>query len=291
MRKRMSEYSLSTIGIETGSSESPEALFALLADRIARYTMGDSTSVPIDTAQRLLEGIAFCVSLHRASANVTVPNTSPVSERYWAGVAEAKRRARRARLLLNQAQRGQPPVVNIGFLDTLSALPSFFRWYDAEFFAQEIPCSIDYPLCHPVSDALLGVEFVQNYLLRWLVESRFLRAFSKEALVRLYEQYYGDYNDLLVNLYLPVAEMAVLCALAERPICGLALEREELSAVSKTLTQADDLTANALLAVASDRVLAEAGIRGAMDRAYLLDTARDFWIRLRAGFMAERNPA
>ena len=278
----MSERSLATINIETDSAELPEALLALLSDRIARYTMGDSTSVPIDTAQRLLEGIAFCVSLHRASANPAVPINATLSDRYWAGVAEAKRRAKRAKLLLHQAQRGQPPVVNIGFLDTLSALPAFFRWYDAEFFAQEIPGSIDYPLCHPVSDALLGVEFVQDYLSRWLIESRFLRAFSEDALKRLYEQYYGDYNDLLVNLYLPVAEMAVLCALAGRSIRPLALESGELRAVSERLAQADESAAHALLAAATDRALEEAGIRGAMDRTYLLDTARDFWVRLRA---------
>ncbi len=197
-------------------------------------------------------------------------------------MAEAKRRAKRAKLLLHQAQRGQPAVVNIGFLDTLSALPAFFRWYDAEFFAQEIPGSIDYPLCHSVSDALLGVEFVQDYLSRWLVESRFLRAFSEDALKRLYEQYYGDYNDLLVNLYLPVAEMAVLCALAGRSIRPLALESAELRAVSERLAQADDSAAHALLSAATDRALEEAGVHGAMDRAYLLDTARDFWVRLRA---------
>jgi len=278
----MSERSLATINIETDSAELPEALLTLLSDRIARYTMGDSTSVPIDTAQRLLEGIAFCVSLHRASADSSVLINAPLSERYWAGVAEAKRRAKRAKLLLHQAQRGQPPVVNIGFLDTLSALPAFFRWYDAEFFAQEIPGSVDYPLCHPVSEALLGVEFVQDYLSRWLVESRFLRAFSENALVRLYEQYYGDYDDLLVNLYLPVAEMAVLCAVAGCSIRTLALESGELRAVSERLAQAEDSAAHALLAAATDRALEEAGIRGAMDRTYLLDTARDFWVRLRA---------
>lgn len=283
----MSERSLQTIGVETNSAEPPEALLSLLGDRIARYTMGDSTSVPIDTAQRLLEGIVFCVSLHRASEGSSVAKDAPLSERYWAGVAEAKRRAKRAGLLLSQAQRGQPPVVNIGFRDTLCALPAFFRWYDAEFFAQEIPCSIDYPLCHPVSDALLGVEFVQDYLSRWLVESRFLRAFSKEALVRLYEQYYGDYNDLLVNLYLPVAEMAVLCTLAGRSIRPLALESGELRAVSDKLTKTDDATANALFSAATDRVLEEAGVRGAMDRAYLSETAQDLLVRLRAAYGRE----
>jgi hypothetical protein len=283
----MNERSLASIPIETGPADLPEALLALLSDRIARHTMGDSTSVPIDTAQRLLEGIAFCVELHDVCANTGVPDDAPLSERFWAGVREAKRLAKRTRLLLNQAQRGQPPVVNIGFQDTLGALPTFFRYYDAEFFAAEIPGSIDYPLCHPVADALLGVTFVQDYLTRWLVESRFLRAFSEEALVRLYERYYGDYNDLLVNLYLPVAEMAVLCALANAPVRQLTLGEAELAAVSQALSQAKETAVLDRLNTAVDRALAETGVRGALDRAYLLETAQDLWVRLRARLAAK----
>jgi hypothetical protein len=283
----MSERSLATIQIENGSAELPEALLALLSDRIARYTMGDSTSVPIDTAQRLLESIAFCVELHGADVNKDVSDDAPLSERFWAGVREAKRRARRAKLLFSEAKRWQPPVVNIGFQDTLAALPTFFRYYDAEFFAAEIPGSIDYPLCRPVVEELLGVTFVQDYLTRWLVESRFLRAFSKEALVRLYERYYGDYNDLLVNLYLPVAEMAVLCALADAPVRQLALGETELATVSREFSQAKETIVLASLNAAVDRALAETGMHGAMDRAYLLETARDLWIRLRAQYAAK----
>ena len=281
-KKRMNDRSLAAIESKAGPSEPPEALVAFLSERIARYTMGDSTSVLIDTAQRLLEGIVFCVDLHGASANTGVPNDAPLSERFWAGVREAKRRICRAKLLLAEAQRWQPPVVNLGFRETLGALPTFFSRYDAEFFAQEIPCSIDYPLCHPVADELLGVTFVQDYLSRWLTVSRFLRAFSKEALIRLYTQYYGDYDDLLVNLYLPVAEMAVLCALANVPVCPLTLGEAELAAVSQTLLQADETAMLAELNTAVDRALEETGVRGAPDRGYLLDTARDFGVRMRA---------
>lgn len=262
-------------------AESPEALYALLAERISRYTMGDSTSVPLETAQRLLEGIVYCAALHRKSGFSGVPKDAPLSERYRAGIAEAKRLARRAKLLLGQARRWQPPVVNIGFRETLAALPGFFRQYDAEFFAQEIPCSIDYPLCHPVSDSLPGVEYLLDYLKRWLAESTFLRAFSSETLTALYERYYGDYNDLLVNLYLPAAEMAVLCALAEQPVRELALSHTELDAVQRRL-QNEEETARIETLAAADRALAEINVEGAFEREYLRDTALDFLIRIRA---------
>jgi hypothetical protein len=40
--------------------ENPESLYLLLEERIRRYTMGDSTSVPVDTARRLLS--RFCIA-------------------------------------------------------------------------------------------------------------------------------------------------------------------------------------------------------------------------------------
>ena len=41
------------------TAEQPEAVYALLEERVRRYTMGDSTSLPVETARRLLEGILY----------------------------------------------------------------------------------------------------------------------------------------------------------------------------------------------------------------------------------------
>jgi hypothetical protein len=123
---------------------------ALLAERTERYGMGESSSVRLETAESLARGILYCVELHLRAAGAG--QTQSVRALYEAGVLDAKRLVRRGKLLLRQAEAGKPSVTNIGLRDTLLALPAFFRQYDAEFFAQEIPCDIDYPLCHPVSE-------------------------------------------------------------------------------------------------------------------------------------------
>lgn len=268
--------------VQSTFAESPDALYALLAERTARYTMGDSTSLPLETAKRLLEGIVFCVALHQKSTDSAVPKNAPLAERHRAGIAEAKRLCRRAKLLLSEAQRWQPPVVNIGFQETLSALPAFFKQYDADFFAQEVPCSIDYPLCQPVSDALLGVEHVLDYLRRWLTESALLRACSRETLIDLYERYYGDYDDLLVNLYLPAMEIAVLCALAKVPVQMLRLSEAEQAAAWRQICAADEAAARKKIHAAAERACNELRCTGAFARAYAEQTALDLMTRLRA---------
>ena len=267
---------------EPAREESLPEITALLAERIARYTMGDSTSVRVETAARLLEGIVFCAELHKSSAVSDVPLSAPLSERCAAGAREAKRLAARGKMLLEQAKRFAPPVVNIGYLDTLRALPDFFAQYDADFFAQEMPCSIDYPLSQPVSDALLGVSFVLDYLRRWLVESAFLRALEEKPLRHLYERYYGDYNDLLVNLYLPAAEAAVLCALAGKSVKSLFLNAFERATAMQQICGASEVDARRAINAAAARVCDELNAKDAFARAYAAQTALDLMTRLRA---------
>lgn len=262
-------------------SENPEILYLLLEERIRRYTMGDSTSVPVDTARRLLESILYCLDIQRRADKNALPDSAPMKTRWQAGVDAAKRTAKRAKLLLLQAQRTPPPLSNTAYCDTLTALPAFFAGYDADFFAQEIPCSFDYPLCQPVSDALFGAEYIQDFLRRMLAENTFLRAFSADALLSLYEKYYIDCADLLVNLYLPAAEMATLCALAGAPVRALSLTPEQLASINQKLLSINDAEARQRMEDAADSALFELGLTSDFLRAYTKQAARDLLVRLR----------
>ena len=199
--------------------------------------------------------------------------------RWRAGVKQAKRIAARANMLLHQVQRMQPPVTNTAYRDTIAALPAFFRAYDADFFAQEITCSFDYPLCDPVPDALLGAEYIAEYLLRILTESRLLRAFAPETLRALYARYYVDYEDLLVNLCLPVAEMALLCALAGRSVRALALDEEGYVDAGEKIAGMNKEDGEAALSETASCALAQLGIGDPMVRELLVRIGLDLAAR------------
>ena len=259
-----------------------EALYLLLDERIRRYTMGDSTSVPVDTARRLLESILYCLDLDRRFSTQDATQNAPLHVRWKSGIDQAKRIAARAKLLLKQAQRTPPPLVNTAYCDTLEALPAFFAGYDADFFAQEIPCSFDYPLCQPVSESLLGAEYILEYLRKLLAENTLLRAFSQESLRALYVRYYVDYADLLVNLCLPAAEMATLCAFAHRLVRNLALSQAEMAGISAALLHESEQDARESFRRATDCALAELNLRGEYSLALMRQTADDLWVRIRA---------
>jgi len=256
-------------------------LLTLLAERTERYTMGDSTSVREETAERLLRGISYCIDLHLRTDGGGNAGAQPVRALYEAGVKDAQRQARHAKLLLKQAEANRPPVENVGFADTLSSLPAFFKRYDAVFFAHEIPCGIDYPLCHAVSEELLGAEYVAEYLRRWNMECAFLRRFSAPLLSLLYERSIGDAG-LLVNLYSPAAEAALGRALSGKAVLNLFADKEDHKCICERVGRAPEDAARAALCAAAERVCAELDITGGAEQAYLQNTALALLPRLRA---------
>ena len=254
--------------------------FALLSERIARFTMGDSSSVRAETAEQIGRSLQYCISLALSASNEPQTETRSARELYENGLVEARRLTKRAKMLLRQAETLRPPVENVGFRDTLSALPEFFRRYDPEFFACEIPCDIDYPLCAPVPETLPGVDYMLDYLRRLNAESAFLRRFPAPLLALAYERYYGD-DGLLVNLYEPVAAAAAGRALAGKSVKNLFTDADDRARIHAALQSADEAEAEALLAAAAEAVCTELDVTGAFDRAYYKNAARALLPRLK----------
>lgn len=261
---------------ETSAGE----FLTLLAERTSRYTMGDSTSVRLETAERLAGGILYCVELAQTARPALAASTQKV--RYEAGVLEAERQKRHGRMLLKQAESIRPPVENIGFRDTLNALPAFFRAYNTAFFAQEIPCDIDYPLCHPVSEALQGAAYVCEYLRRLNVETAFLRRFPASLLSLIYERIYIGDGGLLVNLYAPVAEAALGRALAGKTARNLLTDASDRALIRLKMNNTSEPAAKRILQQAANRVGVDLGMTGALEREYLVQTAEALLPRLLA---------
>jgi hypothetical protein len=259
-----------------------EEFALLLAERTERFTMLDSTSVRVETAEALARGILYCVDLHLRTDSEATQSAASLKTLYESGVMDAKRLARHGKLLLKQAEANRPPVANIGLNDTLSALPFFFRRYDADFFAHEIPCDIDYPLCIPVSEELFGAEYINEYLRRLLMENMFLRKLNPGMLARVYTSQYGDYDGLLVNLYTPVAEAAVGRALAGKSVRNLVTDSFDWELIRNRFSGLSDEAAKTALRSAAAVVCSELKITGASEREYLAQAAIALLPRIRS---------
>lgn len=186
-------------------------LWKLLAVRCARYTMDDSSSVPVETAQELLRSICFTLDLwlKKNGASPGILAHADLNELLRSGIRIIEEKLDVCRGLWNAARLTAPDIDNISYHDTLLGMGSFFRRYDYRFFAHQVPCDIDYQLCLPVPDTLLGVEYIGEYLQHILIENHFLRRFDKNTVISLLKCSCPDYRGLLINLYEPAAANAL----------------------------------------------------------------------------------
>lgn len=95
-----------------------------------------------------------------------------------------------------------PPINNVALRDSLADIGSLKALYDTYFAAHEVPLgNLQYQLSSPVSENLLGIEYVQAWLDQLLAETRYISQFTTESCVAVLERACPDYKGLHVNLY------------------------------------------------------------------------------------------
>ena len=282
---------LALIGFDSAGQEIiPESVikdiylraFILLPTQVDSFTMGDSSSVSSEIAEELLKSIFFTIRMainaNKSALNVLL--SSDVRSIFRQGKAIVDSETEKGRQLLKAAMESAPTIQNISYRETLSGLAVFFEKYDSRFFAHEIPCSIDYQLCHNVSDKLLGIEYINEYLRLLLIENRFCALFEPSAMEAVLKSHSPQYKSLLINLYEPLAVNALGLALTGGEIRLLkirAKDQAEITSLFRSLTK-DDAANN--LKASAEIVCHELEITDTEQRSYLEKTAEELYYRI-----------
>lgn len=191
-----------------------EALWELVR-RQARLFAPESASLPAETAAALSESVRLTLGADRDPSVLLRPE---LEERFRQGQRRLAQKVEMSRQLWRAAWATRPEIESRSLQDTLDSLSGFARRYDLRFFAQEIPCDIDYQLSQPVPETLVGVDYVNEWLRRLCLEQDILRRFEPGLARAVIAAGCPDYRRLLVNLYEPVAVNALgLALLGEEP--------------------------------------------------------------------------
>lgn len=260
------------------------ALLRLIERRAGIYTMGDSTSLPADVAAELLRSICFVLGIDPDERVVPEYLLRVDLEReFRRRLADIERKVGAAERLWSDVCVAMPPIPNIALRDTLSGIRDFFKRYDFRSMAHDIPCSIDYPLCHPVETSILGVEYIAEYLRRLMLEARFLRLFEIAACAHVLGSASADYIELLVNLYEPVALNAIGLALIGEEPARLVIGDEERQAIAARLGPLAHTARERVLHEAASAACEALGIFDEDERQYLAAVVHDLLPRTEIG--------
>lgn len=171
---------------------------------IRLYTMGSTGSVSKLEAARIAESLSFVLGIHGdsdPSALEALAEQDP-DALFQRKQAELSTRVDRALETWRAICVTMPPINNVALRDSLVDIGNLKALYNTYFAAHEVPLgNLQYQLSSPVSEDLLGIEYVQAWLDQLLAETRYISQFTTESCVAVLERACPDYKGLHVNLY------------------------------------------------------------------------------------------
>lgn len=260
-------------------------LWLLLGRQTARFTLGDSSSVPVETAQELLKSICFCIGLYLKTKVDTIGAVSEIKEKdlpklYQLGLAEVERHINKGKELLEQAVASTVFINNTSYYDTLTELSSFFKKYDYRFMAHQIPCMIDYQLYKAVPPELEGIEYINKYLQHLIIENTFCSKFDSDKIISLLTAYCEDYKGLLINIFEPVAVNALGLALLGKNALGLDISETDRGLLVHSFLNCTEEQKRLMLNQAVEKLSCSLILYDGSVKEYLLCLAEEMLIRV-----------
>lgn len=143
-----------------------EKLWYLLAKQTERYTMGDSTSVPVETAQELLASICFTLQFEMEISGLSLHDLLG-ADLYIVlkdGQAHLEKKTREVKSLWKHLYASVEPLGNPSVLESFDFIEQFFKRYDYVFFAHQTPWDMGIPLFGPDTGGCKGIFYVEAYL-------------------------------------------------------------------------------------------------------------------------------
>ena len=115
-----------------GKEDFQEGLLRLLAQKTERYTAGESSSVPIETAQRLLQSVCFTLGMDLTGNTLNFAHLAgeDLDRAYDRGLQHIQKKIQRGRNLWEAAVITVPSIENISLQDTLKSMEGFWKKYD-----------------------------------------------------------------------------------------------------------------------------------------------------------------
>ncbi|MEG1167498.1 MAG: DUF6179 domain-containing protein [Gordonibacter sp.] len=248
---------------DTISAVFQASLWQLLAKQMSLYTLGESSSLPEYDAHRLLSSTCFVLGVDPADLDIAVMRAicaEGFDVAYERNLHAIEREVGCTETLWKEVCLTTPLLESVALKDTLESLRNFKARYVPRFFAHEIPADIDYPLCHPVNEAVEGVRYVNTYLERLIGENRFLQCFDLERCRSVLHAVHPQYGELIVNLFEPVATNAVGCALAEGEVRALRVGPEDCLRIALLLQGCSATQVRRLLSEAASRACDALGL-------------------------------
>jgi hypothetical protein len=250
----------------------------VLRDLIIRYSSGESSSVPVEIAENLLQSILFCMDTVCAEIKTPAACLDELLRRsmkdiYEEGLALVRSKVYDAKKLYREVKTTRVCTSLVAYNTTIDeTIPGFFKTYDTAFNAHDTTASIDYPLAGGDIDAR-GVLYILQYLERLKMENLFCKRFNEKDINQLLDNYGRvyriDYPEFLINIFEVVLTNSVFSVMLGTGAHNLAIQKGRISRLRERLAGLDTSVITVTYKSALDKVIEELGIEDPTMVAYV----------------------
>lgn len=217
---------------------SQEKLVSVVARLADCYTSKESSSVTYETAHMLMEAVLYCIDETMKDDNgidKNLPDHDSVDPvlLYNQGYKIVNEKVYHAKAIYERIIKEFDDYECKNYHDTiLRGMPGFFIRYDSKYCPQDHILTLDYPTMY-MNNQNMGIDRILNYLTCIEKEKIFLDLFEHSAVVALLEKVQIDYRELFLdNICSIVLLQAIGCAIADKPIFALQLNKEDCDAIA-----------------------------------------------------------
>ena len=257
-----------------------EGLLLLLEEQVQRLTQGESSSLPTQRAEELMDGIGYCVdfylqSLPTLEEALEALQARRVAQLYEAGRGLLEEHAKASEGLLSRVRATRVATPNLGYNRTLDVtLPGYLRQWKRARYPQGFPVLAEYPLAgdRPLPEGIAGVH---AYLAALALENRFCARFAAQVpqvLEAFARQYRTSPEEVYGNLFSLTLRSLLFSHLAEE--AGPLPSREGLASLELRLALLPPGQRGEVLGQAAQQLLAAWGFENPKLEDYVLAEAR-----------------
>lgn len=265
-----------------------DALY-ILQNLIVRYTKGKSSSIKEDTAVHILNSIYYAINAYiKGSANsskgFSLMVQDDIVKMYEGGIEILKKSVLECKELYREVQENKLHIPNEIYnymIDTV--LPYFFESYDIIFAAQDVTCTMDYPLVFDNMN-IKGIYYIKQYLEKLKIETEFCNFFTQEAIRKLLRDYGRKYKINIIkapiNMFEILIDQSAFLVLSESSKEELTISMDEFKRISERLLGKSKEEVSLIVNRAFSKIISKFNIKNLKLIGYIKKYENSFKARL-----------
>lgn len=221
-------------------------LLLILAKQTEQWSLGESSSIPIEKAQDIMTSILFVIGIQLKSYQtpeqaIEMLKSEPLNTLFINGLRLVQQKKAICRRLQKRILNHLLATPNVYYRSTIAdGINGFFKLYRPQFAAQEIHITADYPVFMG-RPQLEGIEFIEKYLRCIQAENAFCVCFAPQDIHHLLCGLTEDYRSIPLNIFEPVLLSALGLIIRNRSPLRLNLTEKDISILQQKFSEQSEM--------------------------------------------------